>query len=166
MPPAALVLPLPNTNVRGVVSRTLPAPAQPKSLFSAVASFGSACLMAGTRYISAAVPRAAVPRAAVPRAALSAPAPVRAVSSIGEKRSNAAPEREVKRPRRSRIRWTKEEVAFVSSWIASGHPGDWLGCLQAGQKAGVLNDQRTQVSVKDCARTLREGGYKGFGYEK
>lgn len=147
MPTAALVLPTP---VRDVVS-TLPAPAQPKSLFTAVASFGSACVMAGTRYISA---------------ALSAPAPVRAVSSIGEKRRIAAPEREAKRTRRSRIRWTKEEVAFVSSWVASGHQGDWLGCLQAGQGAGILNNQRTQVSVKDCARTLREGGYRVFGFEK
>ena len=147
MPTAALVLPTP---VRDVVS-TLPAPAQPKSLFTAVASFGSACVMAGTRYISA---------------ALSAPAPVRAVSSIGEKRRIAAPEREAKRARRSRIRWTKEEVAFVSSWVASGHQGDWLGCLQAGQGAGILNNQRTQVSVKDCARTLREGGYRVFGFEK
>ena len=162
VPSATLVLPTP---VRDVVS-TLPSPAQPKSLFSAVASFGSACLMAGTRYISAAVPRAAVSRAAVPRAALSAPAPVRAVSSIGEKRSIAAPEREAKRTRRSRIRWTKEEVAFVSSWVASGHEGDWLGCLQAGQGAGILNNQRTKVSVKDCARTLREGGYRVFGFEK
>ena len=66
--------------------------------------------------------------------------------------------------RKKTHKWAEAEVLFVRQWLRDGKSGDWVACLKAGQS--VLHPNRTTIAVKDCARTLRNGGYKkSFGIE-
>ena len=66
--------------------------------------------------------------------------------------------------RKKTHKWAEAEVLFVRQWLLDGKSGDWVACLKAGQS--VLHPNRTTIAVKDCARTLRDGGYKkSFGIE-
>ena len=66
--------------------------------------------------------------------------------------------------RKKTHKWAEAEVLFVRQWLLDGKSGDWVACLKAGQS--VLHPNRTTIAVKDCARTLRNGGYKkSFGIE-
>ena len=66
--------------------------------------------------------------------------------------------------RKKTHKWAETEVRFVRQWLLDGKSGDWVACLKAGQS--VLHPNRTTIAVKDCARTLRNGGYKkSFGIE-
>ena len=66
--------------------------------------------------------------------------------------------------RKKTNKWTEAEVLFVRQWLWDGKSGEWAACLKAGQS--LLHPNRTTIAVKDCARTLRNGGYKkSFGIE-
>ena len=66
--------------------------------------------------------------------------------------------------RKKTHKWAEAEVLFVRQWVRDGKSGDWVGCLKAGQN--LLHSSRTTIAVKDCARTLRNGGYKkSFGID-
>ena len=123
------------------------------SLFTTLAAWGRAFLKKG--YAAPAVTPAAAPAPA--------PAPAPALAAVvGTRKRTGAKEPQVPSKRQKRNPWSRQEVHFVQQWIRDGHEGDWIGCLNTGQAEGVFHSTRTQVSVKDCARTLKNGGYKSY----